>query len=778
MRLIDEKQWDTIYHEHFSYLSFTTAGARVRGARAAPVRRRGAADARRLAAHLRLPRRRRRASRRPSARRSCSTARTPPATRASRPTPTTARRVAEDKRRILETLIELKREGKRIVGYGAPAKGNTLLNYCGIGPDFLDYTVDLNPHKQGHLLPGTHIPIRAPEAIAEDRPDVVFILPWNLKDEIVEQLALHPRLGRDLRGAHAGARAAVVKLRRDAARRGVRRRARAAARRARLVRAHVRRRDVRRARAGRSRVASATRRSTSAPGRCAACTSRRSRTARRSSCAARAAPCTTCSSTCGPSRRRFRRWFGLELREGGTASLFAPAGLAHGFQTLEDASEVHYQMGHHYVPEAARGVRWDDPAFGIEWPAAAAGRSRRSPSATRLSGLRAVSRVLVTGASGFIGRHIAAAARTAGDEVHAVGRRAGYEGQATSSGTRPTCSSRCRRGADREVRPDPGCSTSPGMREHGQVLDRARERPLGRGVPRAAARVRCGGRRACRGRHLRRVRLATGRWHLRRGTTPLRPRRSTAPRSAGCTRSRRRSRRRRGFELAWGRVFFLYGPDEQPGRLASSVAAALVPASPRATTRRHAGARLPARRRRRRRRSRRCSAATWWARSTSGRASGVAVRDVVEEIARAAGRPELVELGALPQRPGEPLRSSPTSVGCARTSASSRASGCATAWRRWCANCARRREPACAHGRRAVGEARAAVLSLSSGPRVVPPLRARHRLRAGAAVQGVSGPARRGPVSRPCGRRCRGRRHVPTAEMLATGWLGHLRVQR
>jgi dTDP-4-dehydrorhamnose 3,5-epimerase len=70
-----------------------------------------------------------------------------------------------------------------------------------------------------------------------------------------------------------------------------------------------------------------------------------------------------------PGSPAFRRWFGIELREGGTSSLFAPAGLAHGFQTLEDASELHYQMGYHYVGDAARGVRWDDPAFGIEWPA-------------------------------------------------------------------------------------------------------------------------------------------------------------------------------------------------------------------------------------------------------------------------------------------------------------------------------------------------------------------------------------------------------------------------
>ena len=85
-------------------------------------------------------------------------------------------------------LIDLKEQGLRVAGYGAPAKGNTLLNYCGVGRDFIDYTCDLNPHKQGHFLPGSHIPIRSPEALREDKPDVVLILPWNLKDEIVEQL--------------------------------------------------------------------------------------------------------------------------------------------------------------------------------------------------------------------------------------------------------------------------------------------------------------------------------------------------------------------------------------------------------------------------------------------------------------------------------------------------------------------------------------------------------------------------------------------------------------
>jgi hypothetical protein len=90
---------------------------------------------------------------------------------------------------LLEFLIEQRREGRRIAAYGAPAKGNTLLNYCGIGTDFIDYTCDLNPHKQGHYLPGTRIPIRPPDAIRETQPDLVFILPWNLSEEIMEQLA-------------------------------------------------------------------------------------------------------------------------------------------------------------------------------------------------------------------------------------------------------------------------------------------------------------------------------------------------------------------------------------------------------------------------------------------------------------------------------------------------------------------------------------------------------------------------------------------------------------
>lgn len=95
--------------------------------------------------------------------------------------------VKETKRKILDFLIKAKRNGKTIVGYGAPGKGNTLLNYCGIRTDFIEYTVDMSPHKQGNFLPGTHIPILHPDTIKATKPDYVFILPWNLKEEIMTQ---------------------------------------------------------------------------------------------------------------------------------------------------------------------------------------------------------------------------------------------------------------------------------------------------------------------------------------------------------------------------------------------------------------------------------------------------------------------------------------------------------------------------------------------------------------------------------------------------------------
>ena len=97
--------------------------------------------------------------------------------------------VEATKRKLLSFLIAAKQEGKRVVGYGAPAKGNTLLNYCGVRTDFMDYTVDRSPHKQGHFLPGVHIPIHSPEKVRETRPDYLLILPWNLREEVMEQMA-------------------------------------------------------------------------------------------------------------------------------------------------------------------------------------------------------------------------------------------------------------------------------------------------------------------------------------------------------------------------------------------------------------------------------------------------------------------------------------------------------------------------------------------------------------------------------------------------------------
>ena len=97
--------------------------------------------------------------------------------------------VMTTKRKLLAFLIDAKQRGKKVVGYGAPGKGNTLLNYCGIRSDFVEYTVDRNPYKHGRFLPGTRIPIHPPDRIWQTRPDYVLILPWNLKDEIMAQLA-------------------------------------------------------------------------------------------------------------------------------------------------------------------------------------------------------------------------------------------------------------------------------------------------------------------------------------------------------------------------------------------------------------------------------------------------------------------------------------------------------------------------------------------------------------------------------------------------------------
>jgi hypothetical protein len=100
-----------------------------------------------------------------------------------------AAKVREVKYALLEFLVRCQRQGKSVAGYGAPAKGNTLLNYCGVGPELLPYTVDRSPHKQGQYLPGTRIPIERPDVVLERRPDYVLILPWNLQEEISAQMS-------------------------------------------------------------------------------------------------------------------------------------------------------------------------------------------------------------------------------------------------------------------------------------------------------------------------------------------------------------------------------------------------------------------------------------------------------------------------------------------------------------------------------------------------------------------------------------------------------------
>jgi hypothetical protein len=187
VRLIAENQFDTIYHEHFSYFSFTTVrrifarhGLRLFDVEQLPTHggslriygcQEGAAHAdtsnvgQLLAEEAVL------------------------GVESSAYYASFAEQVRETKRRILGFLIDAKRAGKSVVGYGAPGKGNTLLNYCGVRTDFIDYTVDRNPYKHGRFTPGTRIPVLPPERIAQDRPDYVLVLPWNLRDELVQQLA-------------------------------------------------------------------------------------------------------------------------------------------------------------------------------------------------------------------------------------------------------------------------------------------------------------------------------------------------------------------------------------------------------------------------------------------------------------------------------------------------------------------------------------------------------------------------------------------------------------
>jgi C-methyltransferase C-terminal domain len=183
MRLMEFNQFDTIYHEHFSYFSFTTV-RQIFAAHGLAV-----FDVEELPTHggsLRVYVQPGATGKRPLNQRVAGLL----ADEAKEGVANLATydrfeaRVHATKRGLLSFLIDARSRGKRVAGYGAPGKGNTLLNYCGIGTDFLDYTVDRNPMKQGTYTPGTRIPILAPERIMETRPDYLLILPWNLRREI------------------------------------------------------------------------------------------------------------------------------------------------------------------------------------------------------------------------------------------------------------------------------------------------------------------------------------------------------------------------------------------------------------------------------------------------------------------------------------------------------------------------------------------------------------------------------------------------------------------
>jgi len=185
--LIEERQFDTIYHEHFSYFSFLVAdkifarhGLRIYDVESLPTH---GGSLRLFVCHADAPFARTSGIDDLIAKeRSAGLDRIDTYAKF-------AEAVIDIKCELLDFLIEARRNGKSVVGYGAPAKGNTLLNYCGVGPELVAYTVDVSPHKQGRYLPGVQIPIRAPDHIFKTRPHHVLILPWNIKEEIMERMA-------------------------------------------------------------------------------------------------------------------------------------------------------------------------------------------------------------------------------------------------------------------------------------------------------------------------------------------------------------------------------------------------------------------------------------------------------------------------------------------------------------------------------------------------------------------------------------------------------------
>jgi SAM-dependent methyltransferase len=187
MRLIERRQYDTIYHEHFSYLSLLTSSRALATAGLRVV------DVDELGTHggsLRVYAQPVEAAGEPSARvKAVLAAEESAGLHTAEGHAGFAPAVAKIRTDLVRFLLTAAEQGRSVAGYGAPGKGNTLLNHCGIRSDLLSYTVDRSPVKQGKFLPGTHIPIYSPDRLAETRPDYILVLPWNLRDEITRQLS-------------------------------------------------------------------------------------------------------------------------------------------------------------------------------------------------------------------------------------------------------------------------------------------------------------------------------------------------------------------------------------------------------------------------------------------------------------------------------------------------------------------------------------------------------------------------------------------------------------
>ncbi|MEV4760480.1 class I SAM-dependent methyltransferase [Micromonospora sp. NPDC049559] len=193
LRLIERRQYDTIYHEHYQYLSLLTARRALATAGLVVV------DVEELSSHggsLRIHARPATAALEPSSNvKSVLEAEAESGLHTLAGHRGFADAVFDIRRNLVDFLLAARAQGRSVVGYGAPGKGNTLLNHCGVRADLLAYTVDRNPYKQGRFLPGTHIPVHPPERIAEDRPDYVLVLPWNLRSELSAQLDYVRRWG-------------------------------------------------------------------------------------------------------------------------------------------------------------------------------------------------------------------------------------------------------------------------------------------------------------------------------------------------------------------------------------------------------------------------------------------------------------------------------------------------------------------------------------------------------------------------------------------------------